>query len=292
MKTTLVYSILLILACTVLVQCTRNANIVNKERVLYEELTPSEFRKRLKDAPVAYLPMGTLEWHGEHLPLGSDGIQSSEFFKLLATKAGGIVLPMLFLAPDTMISSGETDYYGSDFITAGQPGKYYYPPQQLDGSAYRVDDNTFRLILEGILKQLKRAGFRIVVAHGHGPSTAFFIRHQEQWEKEFGLVLYHCWCWNIRGSYDKECDDLSNQGYGIMVDHAAANETSLMMAFRPELVHMEYLPEDTALWPLAVVGKDPRLYAGSQFGRETIDMHLERMAAILKNQLAQLQNNE
>jgi len=62
-----------------------------------------------------------------------------------------------------------------------------------------------------------------------------------------------------------------------------------MMALRPELVHMENLPADTALWPLAVVGKDPRIYAGSQSGLETIDMHLERMTRILKDQLALIQ---
>ena len=71
-------------------------------KVLYAELTPQEFRERLAQAPVAYLPLGTLEWHGEHLPLGSDGLQSQGFFERLARKVGGIVLPMLFLGPDSM----------------------------------------------------------------------------------------------------------------------------------------------------------------------------------------------
>ena len=60
------------------------------------------------------------------------------------------------------------------------------------------------------------------------------------------------------------------------------------MALRPELVRMEYLPEDTAKWPLAVVGKDPRIYASHRFGRKTIEMHLERMAAILGDKLAEM----
>ena len=65
------------------------------EKVLYEELTPSEFELRIKKAPIAYLPLGTLEWHSSHLPLGTDGIISREFFKLLAHEIGGIVLPMM-----------------------------------------------------------------------------------------------------------------------------------------------------------------------------------------------------
>lgn len=47
--------------------------------------------------PVAYLPLGTLEWHGPHMPLGADGIQSKELFVRVAEKVGGVVLPMLFM---------------------------------------------------------------------------------------------------------------------------------------------------------------------------------------------------
>jgi creatinine amidohydrolase len=50
-------------------------------KVCYEELTPAEFRLRLSETPVAFLPLGTLEYHGEHLPLGSEAIQPSEFFR-------------------------------------------------------------------------------------------------------------------------------------------------------------------------------------------------------------------
>ena len=73
---------------------------LDMQEVLYERLTPSEFQDRLKKAPIAYLPLGTLEWHGAHLPLGSDSLQSQAFFIKLARLAGGIVLPPLFLGPD------------------------------------------------------------------------------------------------------------------------------------------------------------------------------------------------
>ena len=67
------------------------------EKVLYEELCPEEFKERLKECPIAYLPLGTLEWHGPHLPLGADGIQPLGLFVRVAEKIGGIVLPTLFL---------------------------------------------------------------------------------------------------------------------------------------------------------------------------------------------------
>lgn len=67
------------------------------EKVLYEELFPDEFAERIKKMPVAFLPLGTLEWHGPHMPLGADGIQSKELFIELAGKMGRVVLPMLFV---------------------------------------------------------------------------------------------------------------------------------------------------------------------------------------------------
>ena len=33
------------------------------KKVLYEELLPEEFVQRMQEMPVAYLPLGTLEWH-------------------------------------------------------------------------------------------------------------------------------------------------------------------------------------------------------------------------------------
>jgi creatinine amidohydrolase len=238
------------------------------DKVLYAELTPEEFRRRLAAAPIAYLPLGTLEWHGEHLPLGSDGLQSQGFFKALAREEGGIVLPMLFVGPDRHQRVEGRDYYGMD-IVGFEEGR----PQQLDGSAYRVPDDLFAELLKAILKQLRRAGFRIVVAHGHGPSTNLFRNHIPEWQEEFGLRLFICW-------RDDESD-----GLGIQTDHAAANETSLVMALHPDLVDMDHLPSDPDVWPTAVRGKDPRRHASAGTGERAIEMQVERMAAVLRDAL-------
>ena len=66
---------------------------------------------------------------------------------------------------------------------------------------------------------------------------------------------------------------------------AAANETSLLMALRPELVQMENLSEDLDEWPVAVGGKDPRIYASAELGQKAIAMQVERMADILRKAL-------
>ena len=241
------------------------------EKVLYVELTPQEFEDRISKAPIAYLPLGTLEWHGEHLPLGTDGLISSGFFVELAKKIGGIVLPMLFLGPDSFKSAGGKEFYGMDIES--------YPssdPQQLKGSAYWVDEPMFKHILDLILKQLKRAGFKIVVAHGHGPSTKLFVRNITEWYEKFGLDLTACW----------QIGETAK--VGLQTDHASANETSLMMALRPDLVHIDHLPQNIKERPLGLIGRDPRKHASSEAGEHILSLQVKNMIKILKEKLAKL----
>ncbi|MFX1327925.1 MAG: hypothetical protein ACFE91_07250 [Promethearchaeota archaeon] len=47
---------------------------------------------------------------------------------------------------------------------------------------------------------------------------------------------------------------------GIQTDHAAANETSLMMAIRPDLVNIDNLLITKSEEPLGLIGKDPRKF--------------------------------
>ncbi len=247
------------------------------EKVLYAELTPKEFQERIAVAPIAYLPLGTLEWHGEHLPLGADGLQSQGFFEHLARESGGIVLPMLFLGPCRVVEEEDRTLYGMDIGCEHLPGKRRYPSQQLPGSAYWVPDETFKILIEAILKQLRRAGFRIVVAHGHGPSTKCFRAHIDEWKGKFDLVCFHC-----------RDDEHSREGLGIQSDHAGANETSLMMALRPDLVQMENLPTDLDERLLGVAGKDPRVHASAELGNKAIAFQTERMGRILREALERL----
>lgn len=243
------------------------------EKVLYEELTPKEFSIRLDKCPVAYLPLGTLEWHGDHLPLGSDGLQPLEFFKQLAYKIGGIVLPMIFLGPGSDTTINGKEYYGMDFGKEHHFGNYEV--QQLVGSAYYVPDSTFNSMMHGIMKQLSRAGFKIVIAHGHGPSGNYIQKHAQEFMIKYNLNVMTCWG-----------NDSAN--LCLQCDHAAANETSIMMAVRPELVQMGNLPKDTTELPLGIEGRDPRIYASSEFGKEIINFEIKKMVSLINNELKKL----
>jgi len=243
------------------------------EEVLYERLTPADFESRVEAAPIAYLPLGTLEWHGPHLPLGSDFLQSQGFFMRLAGRVGGVVLPPLFLGPDRMQEVDGAEYYGMDLYS-----KVPDSPRQLKGSAYWVSDRLFSKMVEAVLKQLRRAGFKIVVAHGHGPSTRHFVKNSGKLGEKHDLVIMTVW----RSGEEKESStEFQN-------DHAAANETSIMMALHPSQVHMEYLPKDEKVWPLAIIGEDPRKYASPTHGQRIIDIHLDRMESILREHLNKL----
>jgi len=247
------------------------------QEVLYERLTPSEFQDRLKKAPIAYLPLGTLEWHGMHLPLGSDSLQSQTFFIKLAQRVGGIVLPPLFLGPDEAKEINGREYYGMDIY-----GYSPNPPKQLKGSAYWIPSDLFLAHLEALLKQLSRAGFKILVAHGHGPSTQSIIENNERLSKKFHLAIVTVW-------RDKNQRDPDME---FQYDHASMNETSIMMALHPDLVHMENLSKDKKKRPLAIIGKDPRTHASAKHGENIIRLHLNRMESILKEQLLHLEETK
>lgn len=264
MKYQFLFSIIILMA-----SCSR------PEKVLYAELTPDEFTRRLERCPVAYLPLGTLEWHSHHLPLGSDGLQSQGFFKKLAAEAGGIVMPMLFIGPDgydTLINGHE--YYGMDCASVfSDQGNYEI--QQLKGSAYWVPDTTFDIMMNGIMKQLSRAGFKIIVAHGHGPSTNYIGAKAGEFREKYDLVVMNCW--------GNDTDDLC-----FMCDHAGANETSIMMYLYPDMVKMDNLPADRDVWPLGMLGKDPRIHASSSHGKDIIDFELKKMKTIIRDELERL----
>lgn len=67
------------------------------QRIRYEELYPDEVTQRMREKPLAVLPLGLLEWHGAHLPLGQDGLKAQGLCEALVRKLGyGVVLPVFW----------------------------------------------------------------------------------------------------------------------------------------------------------------------------------------------------
>ena len=76
----------------------------------------------------------------------------------------------------------------------------------------------FQNYLRSIFAQLSRAGVRIVVGHGHGPSIHAFQELTKRSRRKYGLRIFTAWTY-------AEDEKLKYQN-----DHAGANETSIVMA--------------------------------------------------------------
>ncbi|MBI4024124.1 MAG: creatininase family protein [Verrucomicrobia bacterium] len=59
-------------------------------------LRPDQVVTRRTECPVVYIPMGTIEWHGPHNPLGADALQAEGLAILCAQKGGGLAFPPLY----------------------------------------------------------------------------------------------------------------------------------------------------------------------------------------------------
>jgi hypothetical protein len=61
-----------------------------------------------------------------------------------------------------------------------------------------------------------------------------------------------------------------------------------MMYLHPDLVKMENLPSDPDVWPLGMLGEDPRIHASSRHGKDIVDFELKKMKAIIRDELEKL----
>jgi creatinine amidohydrolase len=229
-------------------------------KVRYAELLPHEFEARLRQRPVGYLPLGTLEWHGPQSPLGADFIQASAILEEAARRFGGILFPPLWLGPDAIVLDDQGQpLVGMDIFST--------PSRQLPGSLYWISEGLFLQMIEAILGQARRAGFRCIVAEGHGPSRDAFGRLAKSWRRQFGLHLLSAA--DFPGSW------------ATQNDHAGANETSILMAVSPELVELDRLPDSGDVRSIGIIGEDPR-DSTAGYGRELMEKTLELIGAKLE----------
>ncbi|MCL2004247.1 MAG: creatininase family protein [Oscillospiraceae bacterium] len=229
-------------------------------KVLYQEMLPHELAERVTDCPIAYLPLGTLEWHGFHLPYGVDMLLPLEVFKRLAARVGGVVLPPLFLGPDLEQVRGKEVFYGMDILSFEEGH-----PQHLTGNAYHIPKELYIQILDNICKNLKRNGFAALIGHGHGPSSNTFLECKERFAREYGLFIAN----------------LYEIGKEMLVDHAAVNETSLMMALYGGLADLSRMPEGAP--SPAVWGPDPRGAASAEEGRRVVEQNEDIVCKVLSD---------
>jgi creatinine amidohydrolase len=192
-------------------------------KVQFEELFPWEFAQAIANAPICYLPLGVLEWHGEQNAVGLDAIKAHAICVNAAQLSGGIVVPPLYWASDSREQLEDGSY-----LTGGiEKGERYHVP----GSMFWIRPDTFHNLLLDIYEAARRRGFKvIVVVSGH-------------WSKQGNLPI-------IRASGEDFLDRYPGMKWILLTDqevvpdlhypdeHAAGGETSLLMAIRPDLVDL------------------------------------------------------
>ena len=105
------------------------------------------------------------------------------------------------------------------------------------------------------------------MADGHGPSRGAFGRAADGWERQFGLKLV-----SVARDF--------KEGWRSQMDHAALNETSGVMALRPDLVDLSQLSTDRSVWPQGVAGANPR-DSTAEHGEECLEACLDLLGARL-----------
>jgi creatinine amidohydrolase len=180
--------------------------------VKYEELTSPDFIKAVaKSGSTCVIPVGILEKHGPHLPLGTDLIDVRELALRAAKKEYTIVFPEY--------------YFGQIFEAKHQPGTIAYSTPLM------------QQILQESCDELARNGVKkIILVNGHGGNTQFlqyFCQVQLSCRKDYAVFLYD-------SSDDNTMDEkLAKLRKTTLDGHAGESETSTMLSHHPGLVHLD-----------------------------------------------------
>ena len=201
-----------------------------------EQLRPDQVERRWAVAPIAYVPIGCIEYHGPHLPLGVDGLTAHTVCEQAAAIGGGVVHPVSYMA------NGCLDL----------PYTLTFPA------------NVVELWARAIVDQLHMRGARLVVLlTGHGPLDLIHLlkrvaaTYQDPDSRAYGLCYL-----------ELNAARLTEPEYGepTVIDHASTIETSWILAGHPELVDLDRLPHEEDAKTVGIYGKNPRFTATADLG--------------------------
>ena len=182
----------------------------SKLSVHWEELTAEDFRTGIQQAQgTCLLPIGIVEKHGAHLPLGNDLLNVRYVALHAAEQEYALVFPEY--------------YFGQIFEARHQPGTLAY------GSKLQLE------LLQETADEMARNGCKkILIVNGHGGNNnllPYFA--QTQLEKEHDYVVYVMTPnRNGQGGPARKTPAATDL-------HGGEAETSMSMVARPDLVHQD-----------------------------------------------------
>lgn len=189
----------------------------------WQELTGDEFPQAVQQAQgVCLVPLSVIERHGHHLPTGTDMFIGRELCQRAAALEPVIVFP---------------DVIFTQIMEA----------RHVPGTIALEADLIMRL-LDNLCREIARNGLKkIVLVSAHG-GNHHFVRYfaQAQLESTRDYVVYVV----DQHAADEGEESLAG-GWETVVDgHGGEQETSEMLAIRPELVHLDQAPADGEGLPL------------------------------------------
>ncbi len=262
----------------------------------FELLRPSEIVAEKERCPLAYVAFGPLEWHGPHLPLGTDPLRAYQIASRAADRTGGVVLPAVFFGtererePDMLEAIGfaRDDYIvGMDFPANSMPSGY-------------CRQEIFAIVVRQQLEMLVEYGYRLIaVVNGHGAANQLetINRLAIELNNEQGAARILTFFPNLK-------DESGWNNWG----HADREEVSAMMHLYPESVDLDALPpsdERLKCTDFAVVDdqtfrcnplpdhtvrdeEDPRLASSAEAGRQQTEEVVDYIVAEVKTALNEL----
>ena len=187
----------------------------------WDELTAGDWPKAQERAAyTCILPIGILEKHGPHVPLGSDLIMAREWSARAARQEYVVVFPDFF--------------YGQIYEAKHQPGTFALPSRLVWE------------LLDATVEEIARNGFKkIVIVNGHGGNPQllrYFV--QSQLERRRDYVVYF-----FDPAYDAKAEEekfkpLRKSDPSVDL-HAGETETSVLLYLRPDLVQMPRAAEES-----------------------------------------------
>jgi creatinine amidohydrolase len=214
--------------------------------VQYERMLPHQMEAAMAECPTAFVPLGTLEWHGVQNALGLDAIKAQALCVRAAQRGGGVVLPPVF---------GGVGGVDQPYTVVMEPEPTFH-------------SRVLEPWLSILCGELKRVGFRaIIMLTGHyGASQQMIVRETAARETQRLAIP-------VLGTpeYWLALDA------GYLGDHGGQFETSLLMALIPGLTDLTQLRGEPPFQGIG--GGDPRQSTAEE-GERVSEVIVARLATL------------
>jgi creatinine amidohydrolase len=247
--------------------------------VRYHMLRPQQIIARRKECPVAYIPIGTIEWHGLHNATGADALQAEGLSIVCARRGGGLVFPPLYYGENRLEALMEVNARDCEEIARSME----LPPENFaaEFQPFSVTEqmlNYNRLLLH-ILAEVETLGFALgVFVAGHYPlidhARAAVLQFNQRRVKQDRMLA-----WVVADHL------LVLDCYPTAGDHAGIWETSHMLALHPETVDLSTLPAKGQSL-IGVTESRPPQDATAKFGQEILNAAAEVVVKEVQHRLA------